>query len=135
VSPSTPSASPASDIAATTVDPTEAYFFQSPTKNIVCSLALATATCQIGAHDYEPPPTPADCEFDYGQMVAVKDGASAAVVCHSDTAFGPDHPVLPYEAQVSNGKVTCRSTESAMECSTVAGTHGFELARARYRVY
>jgi hypothetical protein len=68
-------------------------------------------------------------------MLAVKDGAAAAFVCHSDTAFGPDHPVLSYGLHVSNGNVTCRSTESAMECSTLAGTHGFELARARYRLY
>jgi hypothetical protein len=117
------------------VDPSAAYFFQSPTRNIVCSLALATATCEIRARTYEPPPKPAACEYDYGDMVAVKDGAAGVLLCYSDTGFGPDHPVLSYGTQVTNSRVTCRSTESAMACGNVTGTHGFELARARYRVY
>jgi hypothetical protein len=42
---------------------------------------------------------------------------------------------LAYGERVSNAIVICVSAASGMSCSTVSGSHGFELSRGSYRLY
>ena len=117
------------------IDSDETAFFSSPSGNIGCSLSGTGAVCEIAQHSFAAPPKPADCDLDYGTMVAVGAAETASFLCHGDTAFLQDAPVLDYGAQMSNGRLVCSSTRTAMACSTLDGTHGFELSRAAYRLY
>lgn len=129
-------AQPAPSPEATQVATGETAYFLSPTRNIVCSLAAANAACEIAEHSFTPPPKPADCDLDHGTMVGLEGAGPATFLCHGDTAFGADDtPVLPYGGRMTTGLVTCTSSESGVACTTADGAHGFELARAAYRVY
>lgn len=130
-----PSAAPSGDPQTLRVDPATTGFFASPSRNIACSMSASGAVCEIGEHSFEPPPKPADCELDHGTMLAVEGGARAEFLCHGDTAFTEDATVVQYGSRITNGLFTCSSSESGMACASASGAHGFELARARYRLY
>jgi hypothetical protein len=65
-------------------------YFQSPSGNIRCMLAadgadgFNIARCDITRWQWQLPPKPADCIFDWGGAVAVMPTGVGAVVCHSD---------------------------------------------------
>jgi hypothetical protein len=120
---------------ATVVSADEAYDFQAPSGNISCSMARDNATCEIKDHTFEQPAKPSDCDVDYGRMISVKGEAPAEFLCHGDTVFVAEAPVVAYGERVSNGSVTCTSATSGLTCSTSSGSHGFELSRASYRLY
>jgi hypothetical protein len=111
------------------------YAFLSPSGNINCGISRVGAVCEVKNETYQPPAKPSDCDLDYGTMVSVRRGARAEFSCHGDTGFGFPAPVLAYGERVSNGIVTCVSATSGMSCSTVSGSHGFELSRGSYRLY
>ena len=130
-----PDPDPVADPDLTEVDDASTTFFQSPSGNIVCSMARTGAVCEIAEHTFSPPTKPSDCELDYGTMISAQATEPASFVCHGDTAFGHEVPVLHYGQRMTNGLFLCSSTQAGMACSTIDGSHGFELSRAAYRLY
>src|SRR5918998_6452226 len=46
--------------------------FRSPSGNVGCFIDPAYVRCDIAEAGWSPPPRPADCEFDYGQGIALE---------------------------------------------------------------
>lgn len=113
---------------------TDLVGFSSPSGNVGCYLDSTTARCDIGERDWAPPPRPSDCEFDYGQGITLSVGESPAFVCAGDTALGGGAP-LAYGQSVTAGTLRCESAETGITCIDSATTHGFSIARERYRMF
>ncbi|BDX32866.1 hypothetical protein TUM20985_34130 [Mycobacterium antarcticum] len=77
---------------------------------------------------------PADCEFDYGQGIALAAGEMPAFVFAGDTALVGGAP-LPYGQSVTAGSLRCDSAESGITCIDSAANHGFSIARERYGMF
>ncbi len=107
--------------------------FSSPSGNVACAIDAGSVRCDIRDRDWEPPPKPSSCDTDWGHALAVEDGR-AIFLCAGDTAFGPED-VLPYGATNRVGDFECHSEQAAMTCRDTTTGHGFELARARYRLF
>ena len=108
--------------------------FIAPSGNVSCMLKADYARCDIVDRDWSPPPRPADCEFDYGQGVAVSDSGPAEFVCAGDTTFGVDE-VLPYGESMSTGPMRCESAEPGVTCRNGDTGRGFFLSRQSYRLF
>lgn len=137
-SPSAPAATPSGATAGAprVVSPDADVYFTSPTRNISCQLTRTAATCDIGDYSYTPPPSPADCDLDFGEMIQVREHSAASFLCHSDTAYSPNATVLNYGETLSNGRFTCDSSaESGIICRSIASRYGFQLSRDRYRLF
>lgn len=109
--------------------------FASPSGNIECGIAPEDGyvRCDILERDWEPPPPPEDCEFDYGIGLEVDD-SRAGFVCASD-AVGAPELVLEYGEKLQGGPVLCESAESGMTCTHEQTGQGFTLARADYALF
>jgi hypothetical protein len=64
--------------------------FSSPSGNVGCFIEVDYVRCDIGEADWSPPPRPADCEFDYGQGIALERGGRAEFVGAGDTSLGAE---------------------------------------------
>lgn len=115
---------------------TDYTVFESPTGNILCGITGRESNdvrCDIGERDWEPPPRPAECEFDYGTGTELDD-SGAAITCASD-AVGEPELTLEYGERIQGGDILCTSTESGMTCTHQGTGHGFRLARAEYELF
>lgn len=108
--------------------------FTSPSGNVGCVLDVDYVRCDIAERDWAPPPRPVDCEFDYGQGIALAPGEPAAFVCAGDTTLGGSN-VLAYGQSISRGAVSCTSAESGMSCRDADSGRGFSLSRQVYQLF
>ncbi len=108
--------------------------FISPSGNVGCVLDAHYARCDIVDRDWNPPPRPADCEFDYGQGVGLAPGEPAAFVCAGDTTLGGEQ-VLGYGDALTRGRLTCESSESGVACRDTGTGRGFSLSREIYQLF
>ncbi len=108
--------------------------FVTPSGNVSCMVAADLARCDIIDRDWSPPPRPADCEFDYGQGIAIAPSEPAYFVCAGDTTFGVDE-VLQYGDSMTAGAMRCESAESGVTCRDVESGHGFAMSREAYRLF
>jgi hypothetical protein len=134
----TTATTPATTTATTTAGPAPGETvrlesFRSPTGNIGCQLGAGAARCDIDRRDWSPPPKPGDCEFDWGQGIAVEAGR-AEFVCAGDTARDPTAPVLRYGQDSQIGGFRCASRQDGITCRSSSG-RGFFIARDRYRLF
>lgn len=113
---------------------TEMVAFTSPTGNVACIIDPEFVRCDIRERDWEPPPRPVDCEFDYGQGISMSTGAKAEIVCAGDTALSDSKP-LAYGASTSVGTLSCDSAEAGITCRDSSTGHGFTIAREAYRLF
>jgi hypothetical protein len=108
--------------------------FVSPSENVGCVLDVDYLRCDIAKRDWAPPPRPADCEFDYGQGIALTPGERAAFVCAGDTTLGGSS-VLAYGQTISRGALSCTSAESGISCRDADSGRGFSLSRQVYQLF
>lgn len=105
--------------------------FASPSGNIACVIDAVSARCDIAQmtqQDFTTPP--ADCPLDFGGAFGIQAAADkGAALCHGDTVFAPDLPVLDYGQEMSIGDIRCTSEKTGMRCANAAG-HGFQIAKA-----
>jgi hypothetical protein len=109
--------------------------FRSTNGNVGCFIDVDYVRCDIAEADWSAPPRPADCEFDYGQGIALEPGGSAAFVCAGDTALAPDGSPLPYGESITAGPLQCDSAESGITCRDVETGQGFSISREAYRLF
>ena len=112
----------------------ELVAFTSPSGNVGCIIDPEFVRCDIKERDWEPPPRPADCEFDYGQGLNMSAGEEAEFNCVGDTALSDSKP-LAYGASISAGTLRCDSAESGITCRDDATGHGFTIAREAYELF
>ena len=108
--------------------------FTMPSGNIGCTMQSdgGVVRCDIRQRDWAPPAKPADCEYEFGQVLIL--GRTAGFVCASDTAL-IGAPVLPYGSTIRQGEYECRSDEVGVTCTNLESGHGFLLSAAEYRLF
>jgi len=111
--------------------------FESPSRNIGCTLLGGLARCDILARSWSPPQRPASCPHivDFGQGLMVATRGAARFVCAGDTAADPRAPILPYGQIDIVGALQCSSAFAGMTCRSSRTGHGFFISRQRYSIF
>jgi hypothetical protein len=112
--------------------------FQSPSKNIGCSLVSIDghwgARCDIAQRTWSPPPKPRRCDLDFGQGVSMGSHGRAGYVCAGDTDLGFGK-VLAYGHSITRGVIRCTSRVTGMTCVNTRHHHGFFISRDSVKLY
>jgi hypothetical protein len=102
--------------------------FLSPDGNIACNVDMNVgARCDIIDASWPAPPTPADCQGDYGHMIAVGVDKPAEFICAGDTVFGTENLLADGES-IESGAFQCASADSGITCRNTETGHGFSLS-------
>lgn len=129
-----PSESPAATPPGLVVRASAQEGFQLPSGNIHCALWDGRLRCDALAFAYPRPPRPRDCDLDWGGAIEMGARGAARLVCHGDTVANPAAPVLGYGQAWRGPGMTCTAATTGLRCTNAEG-HGFELARARLRLF
>jgi Family of unknown function (DUF6636) len=109
-----------------------AVSFHSPSGNIRCVIAAKShIRCDITHRDWQPPPKPSSCEFDWGNTLEVGLRGRGRFGCVSDAVNAGRE--LPYGESITRGRFRCRSRSSGMRCVNTRNGHGFALSREHVR--
>jgi hypothetical protein len=108
--------------------------FQTPSKNIFCSLTTSAVRCDIVKKTWTPPTQPADCELDWGNGMYISKG-KAGMTCAGDTLIGSAQLILDYGNAYRSGTVLCESESTGLTCKDEKTGRGFTLAVARYSIF
>jgi hypothetical protein len=113
-------------------------FFSSPTKTIGCVYASLdgdrSIRCDL-AHVDHPKPRPSNCDLEFGSAFAVGTTGRATRLCHGDTVLGHKARVLTYGEATRFGPFTCTVRRTrGMRCTSKTD-HGFQLSRARQKLW
>jgi hypothetical protein len=112
--------------------------FQSPSKNIGCSLDSLhgkwAVRCDIAERTWTPPPKPKSCDLDFGQGVGMGSHGRAGFVCAGDTDLHIGK-VLAYGHSITRGVIRCTSRVTGMTCVNTHHHHGFFISRQSVRVH
>lgn len=114
--------------------------FSTPDGDVGCMLVLAEqrARCDVVDVEFDPPPTPADCEQDYGHALIVAGEDHGEFLCAGDTVLGSDQ-VLEDGQSLSYGDVTCRHADwegrEGVSCSHATSGHGFRISASQYLLF
>lgn len=108
-------------------------FFESPSRNIGCSISAEDIRCDIKEKEFPSPAPPSDCDLDHGNSLYLTTEGTPTFLCHGDTVFWNGEP-LAYGTSIRAGEMSCTSTEAGMVCWSIATGHGFVLARESYRL-
>ena len=108
--------------------------FQLPSGNIHCMAFEGQLRCDALNFTYQRPPRPRGCDLDWGGAVGLGPRGAAALICHGDTVANPDAPVLGYGQAWQGPGMACTAAQNGLRCTNAEG-HGFELARARLRLF
>ena len=110
--------------------------FVSPSNNIRCGMTSGPdgdgARCDIADKDWQAPPQPADCEFDWGSSLFLGED-DAGLACVSDAVDASE--VLAYGQSKRLGDVVCHSSRTGVRCEHLGSKRAFELSRARYSLF
>jgi hypothetical protein len=107
--------------------------FQTPSGHIGCAYDTTMLRCDVDGVAHRPR-RPKACRLDYGSAFTLTKTGRARRLCAGDTALDPDARVLAYGKTRHLGPFTCTSKTTGLSCATAAG-HGFELSRAKQRLF
>lgn len=110
-------------------------FFATPSGNIGCAAFETDVRCDVLDNTWSVPPTPSDCEFDFGLSVALVGTGKSELGCISDSVMTTDSAVLGYGEAVEFGSTTCVSRRSGLRCQNTSTGHGFTVSRASYTLF
>lgn len=116
--------------------------FRTPSSNIYCQIAVGGmnertgVACDIGDRSGNPPiqPKPNDCDYDWGYRFSLGSSSDAGLECGSDSLKSEAGFVLEYNDTVSVNGISCRSSETGLECLNRRG-QGFHLSRRVQRLF
>ena len=112
--------------------------FSTPSGDIGCVLDERSARCDVLDADFDPPPTPPDCQLDHGHAVIVEGDEAGSFLCAGDTVVGSDR-VLEDGQTLRYGNYRCRHADwdgqEGVGCSHVSNGHGFRLSVSEYLLY
>ena len=112
--------------------------FQTPSHKIGCAysrLAGEQPSLRCDVADVEhPAKRPPSCELDYGSAFVLGLHGRARRLCVGDTVLDPKARALAYGHTRRVGSFTCVARTTGLRCTSPSG-HGFELARARQRLF
>lgn len=107
---------------------------QMPSGNVFCYAEPAGVRCDIMQTSNQPPPRPANCEFDYGKAFWLPAAGKPERMCVSDTVADPSARKLQYEEVWVLPGIECTSKKTGLTCVNRDG-HGFELKRSEQRLF
>jgi hypothetical protein len=110
--------------------------FKTPSGHIGCDYSASDPImlrCDVTGIAHRPA-RPRSCMLDYGSAFGLTPTGHARRLCVGDTAMDPDAKVLNYGKTKHYGPFTCTSRTTGLRCTTAAG-HGFELSRAKQRLF
>jgi hypothetical protein len=107
--------------------------FHSPSGNIRCSILRSGVRCDIQRKDWQPPPKPSSCEFDWGGSIGLTRRGKAHFLCVSD-AVEPGRK-LDYGDSLTRHRFRCASLTSGVRCTNKRNGHGFVVSRQGYRFF
>jgi predicted Ser/Thr protein kinase len=114
---------------------TDGPVFASPTGNIACAITADGARCDVVERSWVLPPRPDGCTSTYGTGVVLQPGRPGQLSCTGDALAAAGLEVLAYGSAVRYTGITCTSRETGVRCEEAGSAHGFEVARAAYRVF
>ncbi len=114
---------------------TDQAAFATPSGNIACLMTADEVRCDVLERTWTLPPTPADCDLDFGRGVLLGGAGPAQLSCVGDTVAGPTLPKLAYGAAVRFAGVMCVSRETGMRCENPVTGHGFRVSRGSFEVF
>ena len=104
--------------------------FKSKDGRVGCYMDGKGARCDAKKPTWQAPPTPPDCELDYGQGVAVSRHGAADYVCAGDTTLDPRHEVLGVGERVKRGRFKCKALDAkTIKCVNTRNGEGFAISR------
>ena len=106
-------------------------FFHSPSGNIRCSILSGGVRCDTQQKDWQPPPKPSSCHFDWGGSIGLSKHGKPHFLCVSD-AVDPGRR-LGYGDSLTRHRFRCTSLTSGVRCVNKRNGHGFKVSRQRYR--
>lgn len=104
--------------------------FQLPSGNIRCEVWEGAVRCEIVNFSFPRPPSPEECDSDWGHAYGLAARGRSEVLCAGDLIVSRTVPVLGYGATWRGAGVVCASSQAGLRCSNAEG-RGFELSRAR----
>ena len=114
---------------------------QTPSRNIACmatppgpDMPHSQLRCDIRETSARRPPSPPDCDLDWGDAFELDPTGRGRLVCHGDTVADPAAPVIGYGTQWRAYGFVCTSQPNGLTCVNPAG-HGFSLSRAVQKVF
>ncbi|MFP5073085.1 hypothetical protein ACLFMI_25920 [Pseudonocardia nantongensis] len=108
--------------------------FRSPSGNISCRMDEDGTRCDVASRSWTPPADP-DCADGSGEGLVVGGAGGARASCGGAPADPTGGSELDYDTHLTRGDVTCASRRSGVECRDAGSGHGFEAARASFRLY
>ena len=102
--------------------------FRTPSGNIGCVYSDTSLRCDIRGGIPHPPPTPKNCNLDWGGGYGLNATGRAWVMCAGDTAIDPHSPAIRYGTTWHRGAFTCTSQLAGLRCKN-ASAHGFFLSK------
>ncbi|HLO86709.1 MAG TPA: DUF6636 domain-containing protein [Nostocaceae cyanobacterium] len=108
--------------------------FQTPTGNIHCTVYDSELRCDIRENTAKLPTKPKDCPLDWGNAFAMNLTGKPSRICHGDTIYNPEHPVLKYGQTWRKNGFVCTSKTTGVTC-TNRNKKGWELSKEKQRLF
>jgi hypothetical protein len=108
--------------------------FQTPTGNIHCTSYDSELRCDITENTAKLPPKPKNCPLDWGNAFAMSLTGRSNRICHGDTIYNSEHPVLQYGQTWRRNGFVCTSKQTGLTC-TNRNKKGWELSRGKQRLF
>lgn len=90
--------------------------FKTPSGNIACMSIERVLRCDLRENSAPLPPRPRDCEGDFGNAFQMGIKGKSGRICHGDTVFGGNQPVLAYGHTWQYQGFTCVSQMNGLTC-------------------
>lgn len=151
--------SPGQSTSAPAAATTSSTGFASPSGGILCNLSDTGARCDVTGAQFDAPPKPASCEWEWGFIFELSPGSPGAFGCANDPAYmgGEQSPpewfqngvdgtktlsngsvvtTLGYGHEIRSAAISCVvAADTGVTCKTLDGSHGFTASKRAYRVW
>ena len=98
--------------------------------NIGCGADMTYLRCDVRGGVKPLPPTPKDCQLDWGAGITLGRTGPSNITCAGDTAMDPHASVVPAGTTWHHGAFACAFQSAAVRCTNASG-RGFFLSTKR----
>ncbi len=108
--------------------------FKTPTGNIACAVYENYLRCDLRVIDTKPPPSPKDCELDWGHAFSMDVRGKPGRICAGDFVGSGTEPVLDYGKTWEYQGFRCNSEKTGLTCVN-QNKQGWMLKRSEQRLF
>ena len=106
---------------------------RTATSNIGCGADTTYLRCDIRGGVKPLPPTPKDCQLDWGGGMAMGRTGPSYVMCAGDTTMDPHASVIAAGTTWHHGPFACAFQSNAVRCTNASGRGFFLSTKRSYR--